>query len=81
MFLLPDHLGMLAALGEEKRRERLREAEQERLLVLASLSRRAASRAPLSRRLAGWVGKRLVLLGLRLQHYGRGPHRPRARMV
>ncbi|GIV76021.1 MAG: hypothetical protein KatS3mg050_0415 [Litorilinea sp.] len=81
MFLLPDHLGMLAALDEEKRRERLQEAEKERLLALASQARRAGSRTPVSRRLAAWVGKRLVLLGLRLQHYGRGPHRPRARMA
>ncbi|MCC9078207.1 hypothetical protein FKZ61_019075 [Litorilinea aerophila] len=72
MFLLPNHLGLLAALQEEYQKERLREAERERLIRAVERAQRPERGPGLSRRMAHWTGQRLVGLGLRLQHYGTG---------
>ncbi len=72
MFLLPNHLGLLAALQEEYQKERRREAERERLIRAVELAQRPKRGPGLSRRMAHWTGQRLIGLGLRLQRYGTG---------
>ncbi len=51
MFLLPNHLGLLAALQEEYQKERRREAERERLIRAVELAQRPLRWPGLRRRL------------------------------